>query len=116
MYWLRSINSYFQLTLLYWIWKKIGKYHSLGRPFLATGRTLIDVQQGKLILRAQDEQVECNVFKAIKYSFETDCYLQIDIIDRLVEETFMEEHPKEPLEACIVHVKSTTLALSTNNT
>ncbi|KAL5545248.1 hypothetical protein UlMin_009032 [Ulmus minor] len=29
----------------------------LGRPFLATGRTLIDVQQGKLILRVDDEQV-----------------------------------------------------------
>ncbi|KAL5572381.1 hypothetical protein UlMin_021978 [Ulmus minor] len=29
----------------------------LGRPFLATGRTLIDVHQGKLILRVQDEQV-----------------------------------------------------------
>ncbi|KAL5569891.1 hypothetical protein UlMin_026466 [Ulmus minor] len=27
----------------------------LGRPFLATGRTLIDVHQGKLILRVQDE-------------------------------------------------------------
>lgn len=27
----------------------------LGRPFLATGRTLIDVQQGKHILRVQDE-------------------------------------------------------------
>ena len=27
----------------------------LGRPFLATGRTLIDVQEGKLILRVQDE-------------------------------------------------------------
>ncbi|XP_038693773.1 uncharacterized protein LOC119991499 [Tripterygium wilfordii] len=27
----------------------------LGRPFLATGRTLINVQQGKLILRVLDE-------------------------------------------------------------
>ncbi|KAL5580055.1 hypothetical protein UlMin_012497 [Ulmus minor] len=37
----------------------------LGRPFLATGRTLIDVHQGKLILRVQDEQVTFNVFKAM---------------------------------------------------
>ena len=34
----------------------------LGRPFLATGRTLIDVHQGKLILRFQVEQVMFNVF------------------------------------------------------
>src|SRR5262249_53584443 len=29
----------------------------LGRPFLATGRALIDVKQGKLILRVQDEEI-----------------------------------------------------------
>ena len=34
----------------------------LGRPFLATSRTLIDFHQGKLILRVQDEQVMFNVF------------------------------------------------------
>ena len=34
----------------------------LGRPFLAIGRTLIDVHQGKLILRVQDEQVTYNIF------------------------------------------------------
>ncbi|KAL5558879.1 hypothetical protein UlMin_035090 [Ulmus minor] len=39
----------------------------LGRPFLATGRTLIDVHQGKLILRVQDEQVTFNVFEAMKF-------------------------------------------------
>ncbi|KAI3445254.1 hypothetical protein Pfo_001919, partial [Paulownia fortunei] len=38
----------------------------LGRPFLATGRALIDVQKGELILRVQDEQVSFNVFKEIK--------------------------------------------------
>ncbi|XP_056162170.1 uncharacterized protein LOC115663395 [Syzygium oleosum] len=39
----------------------------LGRPFLATGRALIDVQQGKLILRVQDDRVTFDVFKAMKY-------------------------------------------------
>ena len=29
----------------------------LGRSFLATGRTLIDMQKGQLILRVQDEEV-----------------------------------------------------------
>ena len=38
----------------------------LGRPFLATGRTLIDVQKGELTMRVQDEQVTFNVFKAMK--------------------------------------------------
>ncbi|KAM6569265.1 hypothetical protein CsatB_017250 [Cannabis sativa] len=34
----------------------------LGRPFLATGRALIDVQKGELKLRVQDEEVDFNVF------------------------------------------------------
>ncbi|WCJ18594.1 hypothetical protein M5689_000931 [Euphorbia peplus] len=38
----------------------------LGRPFLATGRTLIDVEGGKLILRLQNEKLEFNIYKAIK--------------------------------------------------
>ncbi|KAJ4720983.1 DNA-directed DNA polymerase [Melia azedarach] len=79
----------------------------LGRPFLATGRTLIDVQQGKLILRVQDKQVVFNVFKAIKYPSETDCCFQIDALDKMVAETFKHGHPNEPLEACIVHAEST---------
>jgi len=38
----------------YLIWKKIVLL-ILGRPFLATGRTLIDVKKGKLILQVQNE-------------------------------------------------------------
>lgn len=38
----------------------------LGRPFLATRRALIDVQQGKLILRFQDKKVTFNVFEVIR--------------------------------------------------
>ena len=37
----------------------------LGWPFLATGRTLIDVEQWKLIFQVQ-EQVNVNVFKAME--------------------------------------------------
>ncbi|RYR29834.1 hypothetical protein Ahy_B01g054394 [Arachis hypogaea] len=35
----------------------------LGRPFLATGRALIDVEQGELILRIHDEQLTFKAFK-----------------------------------------------------
>ena len=38
----------------------------LGRPFLATGRTLIDVQKGELALRVQDQDVTFNVFNTMK--------------------------------------------------
>ena len=36
----------------------------MGRPFLPTERTLIDVGTGELIMRVNDEQVVFNIFKA----------------------------------------------------
>ncbi|KAL5565251.1 hypothetical protein UlMin_028415 [Ulmus minor] len=54
----------------------------LGRPFLATGRTLIDVHQGKLILRVQDEQVTFNVFEAMKFPSDVHACFEISVLDR----------------------------------
>ena len=57
----------------------------LGRPFLATGKALIDVQKSKLKLRVQGEEVTFKVFKAIRhlddeiYSMQDDTY---DIMDK----------------------------------
>ena len=39
----------------------------LGRPFLTTGRALIDVQQGNLILKINDEHVTFDMFKAMQH-------------------------------------------------
>ena len=39
----------------------------LGRPFLATGRAMIDVQRGELKLRVQEEEVKFNVFEAVRH-------------------------------------------------
>ncbi|XP_010244714.1 PREDICTED: uncharacterized protein LOC104588472 [Nelumbo nucifera] len=39
----------------------------LGRPFLATGNALIDVQKGQLTLRINGEEVIFNVFQTLKY-------------------------------------------------
>jgi len=79
----------------------------LGRPFLATGRTLIDVQEGKLILRVQNEQVTFNVFEAMKYPSEIDTCLQIDTIDKEIIESFRDTMSNDTLEGCIVHSGTT---------
>ena len=39
----------------------------LGRPFLATGRAMIDVQMGELKLRVQEDEVKFNVFEAVRH-------------------------------------------------
>ena len=38
----------------------------LGRPFLATGRALIDVQKGELKLGVQDDETTFHVFRPMK--------------------------------------------------
>ena len=38
----------------------------LGRPFLATGATLIDVKKGELTLRVGDEEVHFNLNQSLK--------------------------------------------------
>ncbi|KAE8726680.1 hypothetical protein F3Y22_tig00006570pilonHSYRG00206 [Hibiscus syriacus] len=39
----------------------------LGRPFLATGRILIDCKRGELTMRVADQHVTINVFRSLKY-------------------------------------------------
>ncbi|XP_022871446.1 uncharacterized protein LOC111390615 [Olea europaea var. sylvestris] len=79
----------------------------LGRPFLATGRALIDFQKGQLILRLGEEHVTFNVFKAIRYPAESDSCFQIDVIDNTVNDTLQLHNPPDPYEACIIHSQST---------
>ncbi|XP_021689015.2 uncharacterized protein LOC110670987 [Hevea brasiliensis] len=75
----------------------------LGRPFLATTRAIIDVKKGQLTLKVRDEEVEFNLFRAMKHKSNTNECLRVDNIDKLVKEEFHKRYPKDPLEACIVH-------------
>ncbi|XP_021658919.2 uncharacterized protein LOC110648864 [Hevea brasiliensis] len=75
----------------------------LGRPFLATSRAIIDIKNGQLTLKVGDEEVEFNLFRAIKHKLEPDECLRVDITDKLVEEELHETYPEDPLEACIVN-------------
>ncbi|XP_016173220.1 uncharacterized protein LOC107615691 [Arachis ipaensis] len=63
----------------------------LGRPFLATARAIIDVQNGKLILRLHDEKIVFNIFKAMSYPRESlgEC-MRLDAVEILVQEPFEE--------------------------
>ena len=79
----------------------------LGRPFLATGRALIDVQQGNMVLRINDEHVTFNVFKAMKFPSSSDTCFRIDAIDSVVDDKFQENKFEDPLEGCIAQSKDT---------
>ena len=47
-----------------------------GRPFLAIGNTMIDVQPGKFTLRAQ--MITFNVFEVMKYPMDNEDCFRID--------------------------------------
>ncbi|MCH93279.1 hypothetical protein A2U01_0014227, partial [Trifolium medium] len=67
----------------------------LGRPFLATGRTLIDVERGELMLRLDEEQVCFKVFEAIKSHGKTpECY-KVEVVEEVVMDAQEEEWEHE---------------------
>jgi hypothetical protein len=65
----------------------------LGRPFLATGRTLIDVEKGELTLRVNAQEVTFNVLKAMKYpNEENEDVSLLQSWDSLVYKQFDKSH------------------------
>ncbi|XP_022889504.1 uncharacterized protein LOC111405046 [Olea europaea var. sylvestris] len=72
----------------------------LGRPFLATGRALIDVQGGQLTLRVNEEEVRFNIYQAMKYSDDNDTCHRIDFIDSAVRDEKL--CIEDPLEQCMM--------------
>ena len=53
----------------------------LSRPFLDTGKTLIDVQKGELTIRVNDQQVTFNILDAIKNPDEIEDCNFISVVD-----------------------------------
>ncbi|CAJ2637261.1 unnamed protein product [Trifolium pratense] len=75
----------------------------LGRPFLATGRALIDVELGELMLRTDGEQILFNVFEAIKqHDDDTQCF-RIELVDEVIEDIFKVQHSSSTLEKVLVN-------------
>ncbi|KAK8976447.1 hypothetical protein V6N11_013861 [Hibiscus sabdariffa] len=59
----------------------------LGRPFLATRRTLIDCERGELTMWVNEQQITLNVFKALKNADDP----EVDVIDAELE-TYWRDH------------------------
>ena len=72
----------------------------LGRPFLAMGREMIDVQKGELRLRVQEEEVTFNVFNAIKHPHDNDSCFRVDVLEAIVSSQLGHS---EPLETSLTH-------------
>ncbi|XP_014523660.1 uncharacterized protein LOC106779955 [Vigna radiata var. radiata] len=55
----------------------------LGRPFMKTARVLIDVENGKLKVRVQDEEVNHDVFQAMSHPKDDKGCFPLDTLDKI---------------------------------
>ena len=78
----------------------------LGRPFLATGRAMIDVQRGELKLRVQDDEVKFNVFEAVRHPAKSDTCFMTETVEAIVSS---QSGLINPLEASLVQSDSEKL-------
>ncbi|XP_021745351.1 uncharacterized protein LOC110711280 [Chenopodium quinoa] len=60
----------------------------LGRPFLKTSRTKIDVHSGILTMEFDGEVIRFNLFDAMRYPSDCESVSSIDVIDTLTEQVF----------------------------
>ena len=71
----------------------------LGRPFLAIGRAMIDVQREELKLRVQEEEVKFNVFEVVRHPSESDTCFMTETVKAIVSS---QSGVTDPLEASLV--------------
>ena len=75
----------------------------LGRPFLATGRALIDVHSGNLTLRVNDEKAKFSIYHTMKFLNEAQSCNRIDMIGDCVKRVVHGVLSSDPLEHCLMH-------------
>ncbi|XP_017420289.1 uncharacterized protein LOC108330309 [Vigna angularis] len=76
----------------------------LGRPFMNTARVLIDVKNGKLKVRVQDEEVNFDVFEAMSHPNYGRACFHLDALDEvcMIKEKFV--RCPSPLEKALIDV------------
>ncbi|XP_021685681.2 uncharacterized protein LOC110668670 [Hevea brasiliensis] len=70
----------------------------VGKFFIPVDFVVLEIEED-----VGDEEVEFNLFRTMKHKLEPDECLKVDIVDKIAKEAFYKAHPKDPLEACIVH-------------
>ncbi|XP_019246340.1 PREDICTED: uncharacterized protein LOC109225992 [Nicotiana attenuata] len=78
----------------------------LGRPFLATGRALIDYETGELKMRLNNEQIIFDVQQSTRRPSEfANCSL-VEAVDVILQEEDETINVRDPLEACLMNLEN----------
>ncbi|XP_062006666.1 uncharacterized protein LOC133723817 [Rosa rugosa] len=70
----------------------------LGRPFLRTARTKIDVFEGTLTMEFDGDVISFNIFEAMRYPCDVHSCFSIDTLEFLVQDTFDASVGEDPLK------------------
>lgn len=81
------------------------------RHYISSRRTSIDVQQGKLMMGFEDEQVTFDLFKAMDFPPKVHSYFQFYDLGLVMAKTYRCKNSKLPLEAYFTH----SLTLNSEN-
>ena len=73
----------------------------LGHPFLATSNVLINCQSGVMKISFGNMTVELNIFHISKQVLDNKDICEVDMIESLVHDTFLQSSYEDPLEACL---------------
>ncbi|CAN6723534.1 unnamed protein product [Malus baccata var. baccata] len=74
----------------------------LGRPFMKTARTKIDVYKGTLTMEFDGDIINFNLSETIKYPIEDHSCFAIDIVDSLAQ-VHLDQMNEDALEVALVH-------------
>ncbi|KAH9780390.1 hypothetical protein KPL71_008058 [Citrus sinensis] len=76
----------------------------LGRPFLATADAHIQCRTGNMQLSFGNMTMELNIFNITKQPHNADDgIVDVDLIEALVDDTFLSNHSDDPLQTCLTH-------------
>ncbi|XP_039145545.1 uncharacterized protein LOC120282761 [Dioscorea cayenensis subsp. rotundata] len=73
----------------------------LGRPFLATTGSLIDIKNGKLYLTVREEKVEFDLANFFKCSFVESSCCTVDLLEQAIKRKLPKHFSKDPLQLCL---------------
>ncbi|XP_070056537.1 uncharacterized protein [Nicotiana tomentosiformis] len=76
----------------------------LGRPFLATGNALVDVEVGELTFRVGDEKVVFHMCKTMRQPNSNEVFSFVDLVTEvIVDDTSAMINVEDPLEAVFLN-------------
>ena len=73
----------------------------LGHPFLATSNALINCQSGVIKISFGNMTIELNIFDISKQVLENEDICEVNMIEDLVHDTFVQLSCEDPLKACL---------------